>query len=252
MAETKNIFWWLPNTITSISIVCGISATFFAIDGHLGLAGIFIILAAILDFLDGFAARLLKAYSEIGKQLDSLADMVSFGVAPAAILFTLLEVSLFGENNLLHEIEGKWHEWAVLCTAFLIPIFAALRLAKFNIDTEQSANFKGLPTPANAILWASFGLMLLSPDHAELTQLIFTTKNLVFIAVITSLLMVSGIPMFSLKFKNLRWKNNWYRYLYLSICITLLIWLKVFALQLFIVTYILLSFLFYLLKVEFE
>ena len=252
MAQKQNIFGWVPNFITSLNIVSGVLAIFFAIDGHLALAGLFILVASLFDFLDGFAARLLHAYSEIGKQLDSLADIVSFGVAPAAILFTMLEFSLFGKNQAIYDIQGNALQWLILASAFLIPVFSALRLAKFNIDPEQSSNFRGLPTPANAILWASFGLVLYFPGHAQLLNLVFSTKNLVSLTFITSFLLVSNIPMFSLKFKNLKWHANWFRYFFILGAIILGIFLKVYAMPLVIAFYILFCFVLYLFKVDFE
>src|SRR5690606_17940358 len=102
---------------------------------------------------DGFAARLLKSYSEVGKQLDSLADVVSFGVAPGAILFTLLEFSLFGKNDLIYEISAKWYEWMILFTAFLLPVFGPIRLARFNVNASGEDFFRGLPIPANGLFW---------------------------------------------------------------------------------------------------
>jgi len=128
----RSILKQIPNFITSLNLISGTLATFFAIDGHLIWAGIFICLASVFDFLDGLAARALTAYSETGKELDSLADMVSFGVAPGAILFTLLEFSLFDTNQPIYEISGQWYEWLILFTAFLIPVFGAIRLARFN------------------------------------------------------------------------------------------------------------------------
>ncbi len=252
MSGKNNIFGWVPNFITSLSVVCGVLATFFAVDGHLEFAGIFIIAASIFDFMDGLAARLLNAYSEMGKQLDSLADVISFGVAPAAILFTMLEFSLFGKNQPIYEIQGNALDWLILASALLIPVFAALRLAKFNIDDNQTSNFKGLPTPANAILWASFGLILHFQEHAELLILIFSSKNLVLLSVITSLLLVSRVPMFSLKFKNLSWSKNWFRYVFIIMVILLVILFNVYALPLIIVGYILYNFVLYIVKVDFE
>ena len=252
MTVNRNIFNWVPNFVTSLSVVCGVLATFFAIDGHLEFAGIFIIAASIFDFMDGLAARLLNAYSEMGKQLDSLADVISFGVAPAAILFTMLEFSLFGKNQPIYEIQGNTLDWLILASALLIPVFAALRLAKFNIDDNQTSNFKGLPTPANAILWASFGLILHFQEHAELLKLIFSSKNLVLLSVITSLLLVSRVPMFSLKFKNLSWSNNWFRFVFFLMAILLVILFNVYALPLIIVGYILYNFVLYIVKVDFE
>lgn len=229
----------------------GTLAVFFAIDGHLIWAGIFICLAAVLDFLDGFAARLLKAYSDIGKQLDSLADIISFGVAPGAILFTLLEFSLFGENQAIYEIEGNWYEWLILFSAFLIPVFGAIRLARFNANPVDEPFFRGLPIPANGLFWASLGLMLELPKYQELLQLLYSTKNLVIIGILMSGMMVITMPMFSLKPNSFRWTENWFRYLFLGLSLVLLIIFSVYGITLIIFLYVLLNLAFYLLKVKF-
>jgi len=250
MGFRKNILGWIPSFITSLGLISGALAIFFAIDGHLTFAGIFILIAAVFDFLDGFSARLLNAYSLLGKELDSLADLISFGLAPAAILFTLLEFALFGKNQPIHEIDALWYEWLALASAFLIPVFSALRLAKFNISTNQDRNFIGLPTPANAILWASLAIIVSIPGNTELIRLLFTVKNLAITAVVTSLLLVSRIPMFSLKFSSGRWKENWHRYIFIILCIGLAIFFHVYAVPALVLIYIFSNMVFYLLKIE--
>ena len=247
----KKIIAQVPNFITSLNIVMGTLATFFAIDGHLIWAGIFIVVASLLDFLDGFAARRLNAYSEVGKQLDSLADIVSFGVAPGAILFTLLEFSLFDKNQAIYEISAQWYEWLILFSAFLIPVFGAIRLAKFNTSQNEEPFFRGLPIPANGLLWASFGLMLEFPQHQELFRILFSTKNLLILAIFISGLMVINLPMFSLKVKSLKFEENWYRYVFLLIVIFLLSFFTIYGLALSIFTYIVLNTVFYLFKVKY-
>jgi CDP-diacylglycerol--serine O-phosphatidyltransferase len=226
-------------------------AIIFAIDGHLVWAAIFICAAALFDFLDGFAARALKAYSDIGKELDSLADVVSFGVAPGAILFTLLEFSLFGKNDPIHEISGKWFEWLILFSAFLLPVFGAIRLARFNTNTSDENFFRGLPIPANGLFWAAMGLMLQLPKYAGLLQLVYTTKNLVILGVFMSGMMVINLPMFSMKPKSLRMNENWYRYLFLVLSALLLIVFGIYGLAFVIFLYIFLNAVFYLMKVKF-
>jgi CDP-diacylglycerol--serine O-phosphatidyltransferase len=247
----KRIIRQIPNFITSLNLVSGSLAIIFAIDGHLVWAAIFICLAALFDFLDGFAARLLKAYSEIGKELDSLADIVSFGVAPAAILFTLLEFSLFGKNDPIHEISGKWFEWLILFSAFLLPVFGAIRLARFNTNTSDENFFRGLPIPANGLFWAAMGLMLQSPKYAELLKLVYTTKNLVILGIFMSGMMVIQMPMFSMKPKSLRLNENWYRYLFLGFSALLLIIFNVYGLAFIIFLYIILNAIFYVLNVKY-
>lgn len=232
-------------------MVSGSVAVIFAIDGHLVWAAIFICAAAVFDFLDGFAARALKAYSDIGKELDSLADVVSFGVAPGAILFTLLELSLFGKNQPIQEIGGKWFEWLILFSAFLLPVFGAIRLARFNTNTSDENFFRGLPIPANGLFWAAMGLMLQSSKYAELLPMVYTTKNLVILGVFMSGMMVLTMPMFSMKPKSLRFAENWYRYLFLGLSVILLVVFNVYGIALVIFLYILLNAIFYLLKVKF-
>jgi len=229
----------------------GTLAVFFAIDGHLIWAGIFICGASILDFLDGFAARLLKAYSTIGEQLDSLADIVSFGVAPGAILFTLLEFSLFGKNQPIYEIGANWYEWMILFSAFLIPVFGAIRLARFNANPVDEPFFRGLPIPANGLFWASLGLMLELPRYQELLQLLYSTENLVIMGVFMSGMMVITMPMFSLKPKSFGVRENWYRYLFLALSIVLLIAFNVYGIALIVFLFILMNLAFYLLKVKY-
>jgi len=247
----KKIISQIPNAITSLNLVSGVAATMFAIDGHLVWAAIFICFAAMLDFMDGFAARLLRAYSEIGKELDSLADVVSFGVAPGAILFTLLEFALFGKNQPIQEIGGNWQEWAILSTSFLLPVFGAIRLARFNTNTSDENFFRGLPIPANGLFWAAMGLMLQMPKYTEVLQLVYSTRTLVFLGVFMAGVMVITMPMFSLKAKSLSFADNWYRYLFVFVAVALIAGLNVYGLALVIFAYILLNAVFYLLKVKF-
>lgn len=229
----------------------GSVAIVFAIDGHLVWAAIFICIAAVFDFFDGFAARALKAYSEVGKQLDSLADVISFGVAPGAIFFTLLEFSLFGKNDPIHEISGNWSEWLILFSAFLLPVFGAIRLARFNTNSSDENFFRGLPIPANGMFWAAMGLMLQSPKYAELLTLVYTTKNLVILGIFMSGMMVIQMPMFSMKSNSLSIAENWYRYLFLGLSVLLLIVFNIYGLALVIFLYILMNAIFYLLRVKF-
>lgn len=194
---------YIPNTITCLNLVSGCVASVMALEGNLMYAVVWIMLAAVFDFFDGFAARLLKAFSPIGKELDSLADVVSFGVAPGMILFVLLSwlaptLPLGG----LNEYIPYW--------AFVIPAFSGLRLAKFNIDERQTTSFIGLPVPAHALFWSSLGYSVqpLLPQGG-----IALLVGLMALALVTSLLLVSEVPMFSLKIKSLAWKGNELRYI---------------------------------------
>jgi len=241
----------IPNFITSLNLVSGVLATIFAIDGHLIWAAIFICAASVFDFVDGFTARLLKAYSEVGKELDSLADVVSFGVAPGAILFTLLEFAMFDSNQRIYDISANWYQWIFLFAAFLVPVFGAIRLARFNVFSSEEPFFRGLPIPANGLFWASLGLILEFPKYIEYFGFLYTTKNLLILGIFMSGMMVINLPMFSLKFKNLSWTDNWYRYIFAVLALTLLIGLNVYGLALTILLYIILNIVFYLLKVKF-
>jgi len=190
MITKMNITKHIPNTITCCNLFAGCIATYAGFDGQYLLAFFFILLAAVFDFSDGLAARLLHAYSPMGKELDSLADIVSFGVAPSAMVFSVLYDCLSVE----------WHILSYL--AFFIAIFSCLRLAKFNIDDRQTSSFIGLPVPANAIFWASFVY-----TSNNLFASIYWEYFLILIAVFCYLL-VSELPMFALKMKNLKWEDN--------------------------------------------
>lgn len=245
----RGIITFIPNLITLLNLAAGTTATILALEGDLGTAAIFIFVAGLFDFLDGFSSRLLKAYSDIGKELDSLADVISFGIAPSMILLGLMKLAVYGNIITLNEAIVKG-EWAWLFTALLIPAFSAYRLAKFNTDTRQTVNFLGLPTPSNAFIWAGFGLMSGFSGNEELLVYLFTPNNLLFLAIITSLLLVSEIPMFSLKFSGLSIYDNWHRYILLLVSIILIVLFKFYAPAMIILTYISLSISFYLFKIR--
>ena len=241
MNRNSNIFFWVPNTITAMNLVCGSLSVFFAVDGQLGWASLFIFAAAVFDFCDGFAARLLKAYSAIGKELDSLADLVSFGLAPAAIVFTMLEYTIFGKNQPIQDIEANWSQWITLFTSLVIPVAGAFRLAKFNTDDRQSEQFLGMPIPANAIFFASLGLILELGTWTSIVPVILNKYTLLTAIFACSFLMVSELPMFNLKFKNIKLKENALRYFFLGTTILMLIFLQLYALPLIIIWYVSLS-----------
>lgn len=175
-------------------------------NGRVELAGIMIFIAAVFDFFDGFAARLLKAYSPLGAQLDSLSDVVSFGVAPSFIMYGYLRAA----NSLSLEIAGVN---IIPFLAFFLAVFAALRLAKFNIDDRQTTSFIGLPTPAMGIFVASLPFTLRHEALAFMGGLMNSPLFLLAIVVIFSYLMISEIPFFSLKVKSLKFKENKHLYL---------------------------------------
>ena len=197
---------YIPNTITCFNLASGCFATIMALQGDLKAAIIWIIIAAIFDFSDGLAARLLKAYSPLGKELDSLSDIVSFGVAPGMSLYVLLATAV---GSL--EISGiSWLPYL----AFVIPVFSGLRLAKFNVDERQSTSFIGMPVPAHALLWGSLSYVLqpFITNHA-----LYILIACLIASMATSYLLVSEIPMFSIKVKSLKWKGNELRYI-LIVC----------------------------------
>ncbi len=248
------MFQWykhLPNAITLLNLTAGSLSVVFALEGEPGMAALFILMAAVFDFLDGYTARLLKAWSDMGKQLDSLADLVSFGVAPAMIAFVLMKKAIPGVNMPLSDIHTTPWNWMLLAAPFVIPAFSALRLAKFNLDERQTINFLGMPTPANAILWASFGLIVSFGDSPEIPVLLFTAPNLLVTIIITSLLLVSELPMFSMKFTGWSLRFNWFRYVFLLAALLLLVFLNLYGLSLVVLLYIVLSVVFYLLKIDF-
>lgn len=220
----------IPNTVTCLNLFSGCIACVMAFEAKYDLALGFIILSAIFDFFDGMLARTLKAYSAIGKDLDSLADDVSFGAAPSFIVF-----SLFKEMYYPSCMEGIAPYFPYL--AFLIAVFSGLRLAKFNNDTRQTTSFVGLPVPANALFWGS----LIYGSHSLLISENFNPIYLLILVMLFSWLLVSEIPMFSLKFKNLSWKDNKISFIFLIVCAPLLIFLGVSGFAAVIVWYIILS-----------
>lgn len=222
----------IPNLLTSLNLFSGCIASVMAFQGEYLWVVVFVIIAALFDFSDGFAARLLKAYSPMGKELDSLADMVSFGVAPSLTVFTFLRgnLDIITDNSLVIEY--------LPYMAFLLAIFSALRLAKFNIDERQSESFIGLNTPANALFWISFCYGLANTVPIVSSTLIY----LVLIAIIVfSSLMVAEIPMFSLKIKSLKFKGNEQRYFLALFFIILIYFLGILGISGGILLYIALS-----------
>jgi CDP-diacylglycerol--serine O-phosphatidyltransferase len=221
----------IPNLITLGNLTCGLLSILFAFEGNLVIAGTFIFYGAILDFFDGFAARLLKVNSEIGKQLDSMSDMVTFGVAPGILMYQL--IAMTNENQL-----GISHELTISLIAFLIPIFSAIRLAKFNIDTRQTSSFIGLPTPAAAIFIASLPIIVVN-YHTN-----FSLELLIVSTVILSILLVAELPLFSLKIskgETLKNQLNIIRISFLISSVILLFILEFAAIPFIVILYIFLS-----------
>lgn len=226
----------IPNFITLLNLLSGclgILATFY---GQVHLAGYLIVLAAVFDFFDGFTARLLNAYSAIGKELDSLADLISFGLLPSVIVFHLMRESLGLPMTLVPQ---EPLDLFLLAAPFSLVAFSALRLAKFNIDERQTTDFIGLPTPASALCIAALAVVRISQPDSFLIPLIASPWSLILLVTFLSALMVSELPMFSLKLKNLRPKENLHRLVFLSIALILLICLHQSSIPLIIGVYIL-------------
>ncbi|SDY48541.1 CDP-alcohol phosphatidyltransferase family protein [Hymenobacter psychrophilus] len=218
----------IPNAVTCLNLFAGCLALRFIFADNLVLAAYFVALAALFDFFDGLLARALNVSSPIGKDLDSLADMVSFGVVPGAFLFALL--SRAGADL------PDWLPYA----GFIVTVFSALRLAKFNNDTRQSDSFIGLPTPACTLVVASLPLILAN-DHFALAPFILSPRLLLGLTVLLSGLLVAELPLFALKFKTLRWQDNKLRFVFLVLGVALLIGLREVAVPLIVLLYVLLS-----------
>jgi CDP-diacylglycerol---serine O-phosphatidyltransferase len=248
-----NIKKHIPNFLTCCNLLCGclgIIKCFEPIGFYFGgynyqnlvAASLLIFLACIFDFLDGFAARVLKVPSTIGKELDSLADVVSFGVLPGLILYQLIMMTDFVQSlsTELHTFI-YYFETPPGIIVLLIPIFSALRLAKFNIDTRQSESFIGVPTPANAILIASLPLILAYSDSSLIKNSISNPYFLITLTLLMSYLLVAEFPLFALKFKNFKWADNKIRFIFMGASIILFIFLIWTAIPIIIFLYIILS-----------
>lgn len=220
----------IPNTLTSCNLFSGCIAAYMAFHGNYKEALLFIVLGAMFDFFDGMTARLLHVSSPIGKELDSQADDITFGLAPAAIAFSLFKEVYY--PDFLIPVAG-----IMPYTAFLIAVFSGLRLAKFNIDERQTSSFIGMPTPANALFWASLAV----GGHSFLISDNFNAIYLFVLVVVMSLLLVAELPMFSLKFKDLSWGHNKISYIFLIVSLPLLIIFQLSGIAAVIIWYILLS-----------
>ncbi len=254
MSKTNIITGNIPNLFTSINLLCGLISILFAIAGgdNLVIAGYMIYIAAVFDFFDGFSARLLKAGSKLGKELDSLADLVSFGIAPSIILYIILKSSLRIKQ---FSFSLPTLDFFILLTPMLVAIFSAIRLAKFNIDDKQKEVFLGLATPASAMLVASIPLIS-HFDTKDLVLFPMLDKNTYFfvgammmgayivkpvvivsVSILLSFLLVVNLPMFSLKFKSYRFEDNALKYIFLIISVILFAIVQVLAVPMIFILY---------------
>lgn len=220
----------IPNIITLLNLSSGCLGVVYAFTSDLRLASVMIFVSLVLDYMDGMAARLLNARSPLGKELDSLADVISFGFLPSVIVYIMLRSS-----------ELSTFSYA----AFLIAVFSAYRLAKFNIDERQSVNFIGLPTPANALFWSAFPLIILSEQSSGMSiymaELLHNPYLILTCVFVFSYLLIAELPLFSLKFKNLSWKENKARHIFLFASLILFLIMSYHSVPFIILLYLVIS-----------
>ena len=234
----------IPNILTLVNLFCGTVATIYAVQGNFEIAGILVVLGIFFDFFDGFAARILNVSGELGKQLDSLADMVTSGVVPGIIMFKLLATSPNLDTLENAPIDTNWMNFnfaPIQLLGLLLTLGACYRLAKFNIDTRQSESFIGLPTPAMSLFIISLPLIQEYSTIESIQNLISSHYFLILVTVALTYLMNAELPLFSLKFKEYSIKNNFIKYLFLLISLVMLLTLQFVSIPLIIAFYVCLS-----------
>lgn len=238
----------IPNIITLLNVLCGCVATVFAVLNKLELAAAFVFLGIFFDFFDGLAARVLDVKSELGLQLDSLADMITSGLVPGIVMFQLLNMSYNGGWNIGLQLDStETMRWAAFDMpllpffGFLITMASAYRLAKFNLDENQVSSFVGLPTPANALLILSFPLILLYHNNDFLNAIILNKWFLIGTTLLSSYLLNARIGLFALKFENWGYKDNALRYIFIVVSFVLILTMKFMAIPAIIAFYIISS-----------
>lgn len=234
----------IPNFVTLLNVLCGSIAVLFAVNGHMTATAFLVILGIFFDFFDGLLARKLKVQSELGLQLDSLADMITSGLVPGIVMFQLLSLtvddfSLLEHSDYLTEFFSDI-EWLPFL-GLLITLASAYRLATFNISTNQSDSFIGLPTPANTLLIISFPLIMEHQNNDMMNTIILNPWFLICVTLLSSILLNSKIKLIALKFKNWSFKDNAARYLLIILALILLIIFKFAGIPLIIILYILMS-----------
>lgn len=241
----------IPNFITLLNVFCGCVAAVFAVLNQMELAALFVFLGIVFDFLDGTAARVLDAKSEIGLQLDSLADVITSGLVPGIVMFQLLGMSMNGGWNLDFQSDVSdtmiWTGMKISAlpfVGFLITMASAYRLAKFNIDEDQATSFIGLPTPANALLILSLPLILMYQNSELINGVLTNQWFLIGLTLVSAWLLNSNIELFALKFENKSFKDNALRYIFIILSLILLVTMKFLAVPLIILLYILSSLIF--------
>jgi CDP-diacylglycerol--serine O-phosphatidyltransferase len=237
---------YIPNALTLLNLLCGCIAVLFTVNDNFISAAIFVFLGIFFDFFDGFAARQLNAQGELGLQLDSLADVVTSGLVPGIVMFKLLGLTELGwtdssYNNFqisLYELTGGGY---LPFLGLAITLASAYRLAKFNIDTEQQSFFKGLPTPANALLVISLPLILEFQNNDFINQIILNKWFLIGFTIFSCWILTSNIKLFALKFKTYGFKANATRYIFVILCLVMLVTLHFAAIPIIILLYIVMS-----------
>lgn len=233
-----NIKAHIPNTITLLNLFCGCIAIVFAFNSNFELAFLFVCLGIFLDFFDGFFARLFKVSSPLGLQLDSLADMVTSGVAPGTVMFFMMASGLNVKNSEFVLSNG---DFLFCLLGFIITLGSCYRLANFNIDTRQTDSFIGLPTPANALFILSLPLVKANTDSLIVLELLINQWFLLIITLFSAYILNAEIPLFSLKIKKFSFKENLLQILFLTIAVLLIVLFHYLGIPLVIVTYVLMS-----------
>lgn len=229
----------IPNILTLLNLFCGSIAVILAINNNFVASALFVVLGIFFDFFDGFAARKLKVSSELGLQLDSLADMVTSGLVPGIVMFKLLEIVVSDWGVLDMSIGFGFP--LIPALGLIVTLASAYRLAQFNLDEEQQTYFKGLPTPANTLLIISLPLILEFQNNDLINGIILNKWFLIGLTILSSYLLNSGIKLFALKFKTFSFKGNSTRYIFIILCLVLLVVLKFAAIPMIILLYILMS-----------
>ncbi len=233
----------IPNSITILSLVLACLAIILTFEGELAIAAYLLIGSCVCDFFDGFAARALKVNNPIGKEIDSLVDMIAFGVAPAMLIYQVTKIAQETQQVQLL-INFPWLHYIV----FVIPTFSAIRLAKFNIDTRQTSSFIGLAVPAHAAFYIFSSLLFIYPDLPKIvnvsdfvTPIVSNPIIMLVLSILLSIMLVVEVPMFSLKFKNMKWKDNKLPFTFILLWFVMLIFLNIVAMPAIIILYILWS-----------
>lgn len=236
----------IPNFFTLFNLLCGCVATILAVQDQLVIAALFVGFGIFFDFFDGFAARMLNVQSEMGLQLDSLADMITSGLVPGIVMMQLLSHSVSWGHE---PLPFGWKDPADFQLGFpllalaglMITLASGYRLAKFNVDDRQTASFIGLPTPANTILILSLPLIATYQPSPALLAFIFNPLVLITLTVVSSILLNAELPLFALKFKTWDFKTNWFRYIFIGLSLIALIFFQFLALPFIILSYVLFS-----------